>query len=105
MKLDLHSKTAQAILALALCGSAAVAEADVSISRSKESLVKPGMTPAEVQQALGRPAARFRYRSSDGATWTYNVVESTPGTVFFDVDFDANGKVASTRVRVNPSPG
>jgi len=57
------------------------------------------MSTAEVQAALGHPEQNIHYRNEPGPTFTYQV-SGTQGTTVFDVDFDANGRVASASERV-----
>ena len=67
-------------------------------------LIKPGMTQDEVQQALGRPARTQHYSLSQSTTWTYDVDPLSAEQVIFDVDFNAQGRVAASGERRRPSP-
>jgi hypothetical protein len=89
-------------LAAALAFGTATAQAanGVTVTESEGALVKVGMSAAEVQQILGRPAHIFSYRSAPGPTWTYNVVGAPFGMTELDVSFDPDGKVASVGTRI-----
>lgn len=94
--------------ALALA-AAAVAPAALAVERfgfdtDRIPLIKPGMTQAEVQQALGRPARTQHYSLSQSTTWTYDVDPLSAEQVIFDVDFDAQGRVAASGERRLPTP-
>jgi outer membrane protein assembly factor BamE (lipoprotein component of BamABCDE complex) len=97
----------RALLLVVVVTSAITAHAarGVSISRSHESAVRMGMTAGQVREQLGPPAIDVKYRGAPGRTWGYRVIESTPGTVQFDVDFGADGKVGSAREHSVPSGG
>ena len=90
------------LLAVGLLAGAAAAQAasGFTINPNQESLVTPGMTAAQVRQALGRPEHRVHYRNEPGMTFTYHVVGG-PEVRLFDVDFDAAGRVASTSERMD----
>ena len=83
--------------------AAAHAAGGFTVTQRQEALVTPGMTEAEVQQALGHPAQDIHYRNEPGPTFTYHVdaIEST----LFDVDFSADGKVLSTGERMEETGG
>lgn len=83
--------------------AAAHAASGFTVTQSQEALVTPGMTEAQVQQALGHPAQDIHYRNEPGPTFTYHVdaIEAT----LFDVDFSADGKVVSTSERMDESAG
>ncbi|MEO8278270.1 MAG: hypothetical protein ABI564_01190 [Ideonella sp.] len=87
---------------LLLCVAAADAAGGYSITESQEALVSPGMTQSDVKQALGQPARAIQYPNESGPTFTYGIVDMQ-GTLF-DVDFGADGKVASVDERVG-GPG
>lgn len=105
MNVNRNPMLARTLLAAGLLMSVAAANAarGYDIRRAQESLVATGMTTAEVQQALGHPAQDVQYRNEPGPTFTYRVVE-TSDTVF-DVDFGADGRVASVGERINESDG
>lgn len=67
-------------------------------------LIKPGMTQDDVQQALGRPARTQHYSLSQSTPWTYDADPLAAKQVIFDVDFDAQGRVATSGERRLPSP-
>jgi outer membrane protein assembly factor BamE (lipoprotein component of BamABCDE complex) len=85
---------------LALGVAAAQAARGYDVRHEQESQVQVGMSQAEVQQALGRPAHVERYRNEPGPTWTYDVIGSQSPPELFEVDFGADGKVASVDERV-----
>jgi hypothetical protein len=99
MTLKLISHTPRALLAAGLFLGAVAAQAATgyTISKGQEDLVRPGMTTAEVQAALGKPSMHIHYRNEPGPTFTYDLA-GMPDTLF-DVDFGADGKVASTSER------
>jgi outer membrane protein assembly factor BamE (lipoprotein component of BamABCDE complex) len=79
----------------------AQAAAGYEIKPAQEQLVQPGMTQAEVSQALGRAERVAHYRSEPGASWTYEVARGPGADVtVFDVDFNADGTVAKTGERL-----
>ncbi len=99
MTLKHSSLVARALLASGILFGAAAAQAATGydITQGQEGLVHPGMTMSQVQRALGRPEQKMAYADQAGPTWTYQVQSpAAPGTKF-DVDFGANGKVASAR--------
>lgn len=94
------------VLALAAASAAppALAVERFGFDTDRIALIKPGMTQAEVQQALGRPARTQHYSLSQSTTWTYDVDPLAAEQVIFDVDFDAQGRVAASGERRLPSP-
>ena len=86
--------------AVTLGAAGAHAAAGVSITTSQESSVRSGMTSAEVEQVLGRPAHIVSYRNAPGATWIYHVINPSFGTTDFDVSFGADGRVMWATERV-----
>jgi hypothetical protein len=66
----------------------------------KESLVKAGMSTQEVLAALGRPAQIAKFMNEPGPTWTYTIDVGAENARVFDVDFDRDGKVASSSERI-----
>jgi outer membrane protein assembly factor BamE (lipoprotein component of BamABCDE complex) len=83
--------------------AAAQASSGFTITPNQEIRVTPGMTAAEVQQALGRPAQNIQYGNELGRTFTYQVIGSEQ--TLFDVDFGADGTVASVGERLIESTG
>lgn len=77
--------------------AAAQAAAGFTIQPSQESMVTPGMTQAQVQQALGQPERNVQYLNEPGPTFTYQVASLDP--VVFDVDFGADGRVLTANER------
>ena len=72
------------------------------IGREKEALITIGMRCDDVRALLGSPAANFEYRTNDGPTWTYYLVGSAPGSFVFDIDFNADCRVAAKGERFIP---
>jgi hypothetical protein len=100
MTLKLVPHTPRVLLAAGLFLGAAAAQAasGFTVTKGQEVLVRPGMSTAEVQSALGQPDRDLHYRNEPGPTFTYQV-SGTADTVF-DVDFGADGRVASASERV-----
>lgn len=100
--------TRRLVLAAALgLAAASVVPAALAAERFEADripLIKPGMTQGDVQQALGRPARTQHYAPSHSTTWTYDVDPLAEEQVIFDVDFDAQGRVAASGERRLPSP-
>ena len=90
---------------LALSGVAALAANGVSVTESQESSVKAGMSAADVEQAIGRPARIVNYPNTPGATWTYHVLGAPFGRTDFDVSFAGDGKVLWANERIIGSAG
>lgn len=99
MRYPIDVRTIRRLLAATLVlGAAAVqAASGVAVSKYQENAVKVGMTPAEVQQILGRPAQILNYRGAPGPSWNYYVVEGKYGNTQFGVDFGSDGTVVSAR--------
>ena len=85
---------------LTLGAVAAHAASGFTVSPDQEQLVSVGMSQAEVLQALGRPAMNQHFMNEPGLTWTYDVPANIQHHTLFDVDFTADGKVASVSERV-----
>jgi outer membrane protein assembly factor BamE (lipoprotein component of BamABCDE complex) len=94
--------TLGAALLVGVCS--AYAAAGFVVTASQETLVKVGMSRAEVRNALGRPAHNVKYRAEPGRTWTYGVLGNPEHTQVkvFDVDFSADDKVLSFGERNEP---
>ncbi len=93
------------VVGLLVCSAVAHAQDGFSVRPEQESLVKPGMTQSEVQQAIGRPSKDARYAVAPGSTWVYGVSGKLEDTFLtadhtvFEVDFDSNGKVVGAQER------
>lgn len=85
-------------LLLALAG--AHAANGYSVWPRDEGKVKTGMSMDEVRQALGEPSRSAKYRNEPGPTWTYTVNGYDNPRAVFEVDFSADGTVASVDQRV-----
>jgi outer membrane protein assembly factor BamE (lipoprotein component of BamABCDE complex) len=79
---------------------AAQAASGFTVSPDQEQRVSVGMSQAEVLQALGRPSLNQHFMNEPGLTWTYNVPANIQHHTLFDVDFTADGKVASVSERI-----
>jgi hypothetical protein len=86
--------------AFSIVSALAQAASGFNITQSDESKVAIGMDTTEVQRSLGPPARIFQYPTQPGPTWTYNVVGSPFGITEFDIDFGADGRVASAGERI-----
>lgn len=73
----------------------ALAAGGFTITQSEEARIAIGMSDAEVQKNLGRPARIHQYRGLSGPTWTYEVASAPFGRTDFEIDFGADGKVTS----------
>lgn len=89
--------------ALAFCPLGAQAAQGFRVDQAQEAQITHGMNVEQVRQLLGHPTQQIKYRNQPGPTFTYRVI-GTVDTVF-DVDFDANGQVASTTERIIPLNG
>ena len=99
-KMNLRAATWLFAAAMALGAAVAQAAGGVSVTTSQASSVKIGMTTADVEQILGRPAHAVTYRNAQGPTWIYHVIDPTFGITDFDVSFGADGKVVYASERV-----
>ncbi|MEO8119233.1 MAG: hypothetical protein ABI606_07920 [Rhodoferax sp.] len=101
MKLSIKNQTPRWLLGAGLVLSVAAAHATsgITITSDQENLAKVGMSTSDVMQALGRPEQTVKYGNEPGPTWTYRVMTGGRDMTVFDVDFDANGKVASVDQR------
>lgn len=84
------------LLAAGLLAGMAAAHAS-TITHNMEASIKPGMSMAEVQLALGQPVQRVMFDNQAGPTLTYSLTGLETKAV--DVNFDARGKVASVSER------
>lgn len=82
---------------LLIAAAAAQAATGYTIERGQEALVQPGMSTAAVEAALGRPSEQLKYGNEPGPTFSYQLL-GAPDTRF-DVDFGADGTVASVGER------
>jgi len=79
------------LAAFMVTGVVAAHAAGLTILRSQEAQIQPGMTMGQVVQMLGRPAENSKYMGAPGATLSYGVVNSD--MTMFDVAFGSDGKV------------
>ena len=99
-KLSLRASGYIVAAGLALNGAAAPAANGISITESQEPSVKAGMSAADVEQAIGRPARIVDYPNTPGLTWTYHVLGAPFGRTDFDVSFASDGKVLWANERI-----
>ena len=95
-RVDLRALRPIVVAGLLLGATVAHAALGTTVMRTQENAVEIGMTGAEVQQALGRPARVVTYGNASGPSWNYYV----SGTYFmteFGVDFGPDGKVVKAR--------
>lgn len=99
MKLSLKSQSTQWLLAAGLMLGIATADAasGFTVTHEQERQVTAGMTAGEVRQVVGSPARIAQYGNEPGPTWIYRVPGAgvSPYDVVFDIDFAADGTVAS----------
>ena len=84
-----------------LCATASVAMAAKGyvVDPRDERMVQPGMTKAEVQNAIGKPPREMTYAIAQGSTWVYSVRGRpyidfiSPENIVYEVDFGADGRV------------
>jgi outer membrane protein assembly factor BamE (lipoprotein component of BamABCDE complex) len=105
MRLKLNAHTPRILLAAGWFAVAAAAQAasGITVTAGQEMKVTPGMSAAEVERTLGRPAQNMLYGNEPGRTFTYQVIDRED--TLFDVDFDANGRVVSTNERQHEPVG
>lgn len=60
--------------------------------------IRPGMSSDEVRRILGKPAARHTYELKRETLWEWHIGQDNPMAepLYFNVTFDAGGKVIST---------
>jgi|WetSurMetagenome_2_1015567.scaffolds.fasta_scaffold47755_2 outer membrane protein assembly factor BamE (lipoprotein component of BamABCDE complex) len=111
MRSNRNRHSARWLVAAALAAGAATALAanGFVVTPAQEKSIAPGMSTDQVMATLGRPAHVVRYRTEAGPTWTYNVVGalavSGGEAKVFDVDFGADGRVATLEERTVEGSG
>ena len=102
MKFNLKPQTSHALVAAGLLLSlgAAHAASGFTVTPRQEAMIQSGMSADQVKQSLGRPAQTVQYHNEVGPTWSYEVVGALNESTLFDVDFGANGTVASVSERI-----
>jgi outer membrane protein assembly factor BamE (lipoprotein component of BamABCDE complex) len=106
-----HRQSVRWLVAAALAAGVGTAHAATgfAVNPAQEKSIAPGMTTDQVMASLGRPAHVVRYRTGPGPTWTYNVVGTlgvSGGEVkVFEVDFGADGRVATSEERTLEASG
>lgn len=91
------------VAGLVLSAAAAQAASGYTVTRRQEAQVMPGMNMAQVRQTLGHPEQNVKYGNEPGPTYTYRVIDHEQ--TLFDVDFGADGRVASMNERMDYSGG
>lgn len=102
MKSFTISLPALALAALMSLGMSGVVQAK-NLNPREQTLVQPGMTPEQVEQAIGKTMHKVRYRLSGLTTWTYGTTDFVErvGDRVYQVDFGPDGKVkAASAVRL-----
>jgi hypothetical protein len=97
-----HSATRAALsIGLMAASFAAFSASGFTMMRSQEPQITVGMTRADVDALLGRPAHNLKYVNEPGRSWTYGVTgNGVAANTVFDVDFTADGKVLHANERV-----
>lgn len=70
------------------------------ISPAQESLIRPGMSAAQVEKRIGLPFHQFHFTKEGVTTLTYELPDQAAGGEVFDVDLDAGGHVVQAREAV-----
>lgn len=98
----LNTSISRCLLAAGLVFSAAAAMAadGYTVNQKQEHQIKAGMSQDEVRQIAGQPVRVERFGNEPGPTWTYDVSGGLGYVAMFDVDFDADGRVASAQERI-----
>ena len=65
-------------------------------NEKQEDQIKVGMRAADVERILGHSMQNLQYPAARGPMWFYDVI-AVPMSTVFEVAFDANGVVISTR--------
>lgn len=99
-KLNLRASRCLLVTVVALSAAAAIAANGMWITQNQESSVKTGMSTADVEQALGRPARVVNYPNTPGPTWIYHVEGATFGRTDFDVSFGGDGRVLNASEQI-----
>lgn len=90
-----------AIAAGLACGVAAAQAAGrgLTIDPAQEQQVRSGMSADEVKNTIGEPMRVERFANQPGPTFAYDVAGSEQ--TLFEVEFDADGRVATARERID----
>jgi len=102
MSYKLDAFVPRGLLAAALVFGAAAAPAaeGYTVNPKQEARIKVGMSQDEVRQIVGQPVRVEKFGNEPGPTWTYDVAGGLGHVSMFDVDFDADGRVASAQERI-----
>lgn len=73
-----------------------------SVTEREAQQIAAGMSPAQVQRLIGRPARNVQYRNEPGPLWSYTVSGMIDPTLF-EIGFSADGKVLATRIYQDPT--
>lgn len=98
----LNTSISRSLLAAGLVFSAAAAMAadGYTVNQKQELQIKAGMSQDEVRQVVGQPVRVDKFGNEPGPTWTYDVVGGLGHVAMFDIDFGADGRVASAQERI-----
>jgi len=102
MLYKLNASVSRCLLAAGLVfgATAAMAAGGFTVNGKQETLIKAGMSQDEVRQVVGQPARVEKFGNEPGPTWTYDVAGGLGYVSMFDIDFDADGRVASAQERI-----
>lgn len=98
----LNPSVSRCLLAAGLVFSAAAAMAadGYTVDQKQEARIKVGMSQDEVRLIVGQPVRVDKFGNEPGPTWTYDVVGGLGHVAMFDIDFGADGRVASAQERI-----
>lgn len=98
----LNASVSRCLLAAGLVfgATAAMAADGYTVNEKQEAQIKVGMSQAQVRQIVGQPMRMEQFGNEPGPTWTYDVVGGLGYVSMFDIDFGADGRVASSQERI-----
>lgn len=99
-KLDAFVPRCLLAAGLVFGAAAAMAAEGYTVNQKQEALIKVGMTQEEVRQIVGQPVRVEKFGNEAGPTWTYDVAGGLGYVSMFDIDFGADGRVASAQERI-----
>jgi hypothetical protein len=82
------------VLAAALALSACASFSERAPGEGPLAKIEPGLTQADVQSIVGRPANVTRNSRSGASLWIYSFTDTWGYPSEFDVTFDKSGRVA-----------
>ena len=97
MKISAPSLLVSTVLALGISGFAQAKD----LQPQEQMLISAGMSQAQVEQAIGKPARMQHFGLSNTTTWSYNTTDyfERSGDRIYEVDFGPNGMVISAGAR------